>query len=358
MLIDGHVHYDISGDPLKILKALEITNADACCLESQVMATKINQNLDDLYAKLICGKKVYIDLALDAYLYYHQEKLKEMPKYIERMINLGFDGIKMIEGKPTTRKELPIPNFDDPSFDATFAYIEKNKISVTWHVNDPEEFWSEELVPDWARRSGWFYADGTYVNNMDQYRQVENVLKKHPNIYITFAHFYFLSNDLDELSRLFDTYPNISVDITPGVELFTNMSKNIENAKAFFNKYADRILYGTDISIEINEPNGLNIEDAKTRKKLCHDFLSKDETTIKGDPKGLLGSEDIHLNCLNLPKEKVELIEYKNFLKRYPVNRDLDKRGILEEIKIHRNKLKELNLDDSYLEKIEKAFEK
>ncbi len=353
MLIDGHVHYDFPGDLEKIKKALEITKADACCLESQIDTRKINQNIDCFYAKAILKDKIYIDGALDSYLYYHQDKMDEMPQYIERMIKCGIDGIKMIEGKPTERKLFPIPNFDDPVFDATFAYLEKVGINITWHVNDPEEFWDEDKVPDWARRSGWFYADGTYVNNMDQYRQVENLLKKHPNLSITFAHFFFLSNELDKLSQLFDTYPNISVDITPGVELFTNLSSNIEKAKNFFNKYSKRILYGTDISID---KNGLDEEDAATRKKLCHEFLALDKLVIKGNPNGLLGKDDIYLNGLNLSKEKIEEIEYKNFLRLYPVHRELDYDLIFDEIKINRQKLIEMKKDPKYLDDIEDSL--
>ena len=356
MLIDGHIHYDFPADVKKILKALEVTNADFGCLESQIDLRKINQNPDVFVAKLLGEDKIYIDIALDSYLYYHQDKMNEMPDYIERMILCGADGVKMIEGKPTERKAFPIPDFDDELFEPTFAYLEKRGINITWHVNDPEEFWDDKKVPDWARRSGWFYADGTYVNNLDQYRQIENVLKRHPKLSITFAHFFFLSNELDHLSALFDQYPNISVDITPGVELFTNMSANIEKAKEFFNKYSNRILYGTDISIALNELDQMNVKDAMTRKKLCHDFLTKEKTIIKGDEQGLLGKDDIILNCLNLEREKVKQIEYQNFLDRYPVKRKLNIEKILEELKIHQKKLKEMNLDDNYLKEIERIF--
>ena len=310
------------------------------------------------YAKLILKDKVYINGALDSYLYFHQDRMDEMPKYIERMEACGIDGIKMIEGKPNARRNCPIPDFDDPLFDPTFSYLEKRGLNITWHVNDPEEFWDPLKVPDWARRSGWFYGDGGYVNNMDQYRQVENLLKKHPKLSITFAHFYFLSRDLDELSRLFDTYPNISVDITPGIELFTNMSEDIEKARAFFNKYSDRILYGTDISVDKYEKNELNEVDAMTRKNLCHDFLTKEKVFIKGDKDGLLGSSDLIINGLNLSYDKVEEIEYKNFLKRYPINHKLNPKLILEEIKIHRAKLKEMGQSDAYLDMIEDSFKK
>lgn len=356
MLIDGHIHYDFYGSPYKILDALKVTNASKCSLESLITKRKINQNFDLFYAKLILKDKVYLDGALDSYLYLHHERINEMPDYIERMMACGMDGIKLLEGKPTARKRFPIPNFDDELFEPTFKYLEEKQIPITWHVNDPEEFWDAEKVPFWAKRNGWFYADGTFVNNEDQYAQIERLLDRHPNLVITFAHFYFLSNDLDRLARIFDKYPRVAVDITPGVELFTNMSSNIEKARIFFKKYSNRILYGTDISVEMGEVNQLNEIDALTRKALCHDFLTKDHFTLKGDEAGLLGKDDLELFGLALDEVDVQKIEALNFLERYheikPLNFDL----IKKEIKYHREMLIQSGRDTSYLDKIEQEL--
>lgn len=355
MLIDSHVHYDYNGKIEDVKRALEITKADFLCLQSQIYTKKINQNIDDLYVKLKLNGKIYVNGAMDSLLYYNQDMMDEMPAYLDRMFKCGIDGIKMIEGKPTERKIFPIPDFDKPCYDATFKYLEDNKINITWHVNDPEEFWVDELCPDWAKRSGWFYGDGTYINNEKQYKQIENLLSRHPNLRITFAHFFFKSNELDYLSDLFDKFPYVGVDITPGVELFTNMSNNIDKAKAFFKKYANRIMYGTDISIG---PGYYDEDDAVQRKNLCHDFLTKDRILIKGNPNGLLGKDDFYLNCLSLDNDLVELIEYKNFLNKYGEPKPLNIKLILEEIKIHKDKLIELDKDYKYLLELEEEFKK
>ena len=356
MLIDAHIHYAYPADPKKIMRACSITGASTCCLQSQIMRRSINQNMDCLYAKAKCDGKIYINMALNAFFYEHQELMSEMPQYIKRMIDCGFDGVKMIEGKPTDHKAFPIPDFDSPLYDATFAYLEEHQIPITWHVNDPEEFWDAEKVPFWAKRNGWFYADGTFVNNEDQYAQIERLLDRHPNLVITFAHFYFLSNDLDRLARIFDKYPKVAVDITPGVELFTNMSSNIEKARIFFKKYSNRILYGTDISVEMGEVNQLNEIDALTRKALCHDFLTKDHFTLKGDEAGLLGKDDLELFGLALDEADVQIIEALNFLERYHEIKPLNFDFIKEEIKYHKEMLIKSGRDTSYLEKIEKEL--
>lgn len=356
MLIDAHVHYYYPANPLKIKEACELTGAATCCLQSQIMRNRLNQNIECLYAKMLCHEKIYLNMALNSYFYEHHELMARMPEYIKRMIDCGFDGVKMIEGKPTDRNSFPIPDFDSPLYDPTFQYLEEKQIPVTWHVNDPEEFWDPKRVPFWAKRSGWYYGDGSFVNNEDQYLQIENLLSHHPKLVITFAHFYFLSNDLDRLAKLFDKYPNIGVDITPGIELFTNMSANIDKAKDFFSKYRDRIMYGTDISIDHSLVGDLNVSDTLTRKQLCHDFLTKDHFILKGDEAGLLGKDDLELNGLALDEDAVQKIEYGNFLKHYGNIRPLNYELISKEIASYEKELISSKRDSSFLQEIKQAF--
>ena len=43
---------------------------------------------------------------------------------------------------------------------------------LIFHVNDPEEFWDPARVPGWAREQGWFYGDGSFIDNKAQYAEV------------------------------------------------------------------------------------------------------------------------------------------------------------------------------------------
>ena len=90
----------------------------------------------------------------------------------------------MLEGKPNIRKYYPIPDFDQSVWEDYWAYLEQEQISVYMHVNDPEEFWDASQVTEFAKKAGWFY-DETYVNNEDQYRQMQNVLERHPKLRAT-----------------------------------------------------------------------------------------------------------------------------------------------------------------------------
>ena len=363
MIIDSHIHYSLPRTCEEVLEALEMTGCEYGNLVAQLSKTRASETLDCLCAKYLSKGKLYTYGSLDVTEYYKMNELgKKQAEHVEKLMACGCDGIKMLEGKPEERKKFPIPDFDSPEFDAYFEYMEKNRIPIVWHINDPEEFWDINKVPEWALRSGWFYDD-SFVNNEKQYTQVENVLKKHPNLVVTFAHFYFLSAQLDRLGEMFDKYPNVCVDMAPGIELFENLSKNIEVSRKFFEKYQDRIIYGTDICrLEETPDNDFNLKDTIIRGKLCQEFIVKDKVYIPGDEKSLLGKDDLNLNGLNLPKEIADKIFYKNFLRITGKPKEINVDEVLNEIEREKDRVKFLSSFNnekcnlSYLETIENIF--
>ena len=58
---------------------------------------------------------------------------------------------------------------------------------------------------------------------------------------------FFFSAQLPRLSALLRRYPEVRVDLTPGIELYTNLARDIPAARAFFEEFGTRILYGSDI---------------------------------------------------------------------------------------------------------------
>jgi len=340
MIIDGHIHYSLPVRYSDIKKMLEYTHSDKINLVALYDKKHASETLDCLMAKDESKGRLYVYGALDITVYIKGKNVGEsQAKHVEELMKCGCDGIKMLEGKPTSRKRYPILNFDDPDFDAYFDYLEKNEIRVVWHVNDPEEFWDDEKCPDWAKRSGWFY-DQSYVNNEDQYRQIYNVLMKHPNLHIHFAHFYFLSAQLPRLADLFDHCPNIGVDITPGIELFVNLSNNLEKAKEFFIKYQDRIQYGTDISgYQNGGDDPFDRKDSLVRVALCKDFLEKDHVFLAGDPDSLLGKDDLNINGLALDKKIVDKIMGGNFERENGKPKPINKEEIFKEIEREKERI-------------------
>lgn len=148
-------------------------------------------------------------------------------KQIKFYYDAGYDGIKMLEGKSDCRKYFPF-KLDDEVFEPYFAFAEEKQYPILLHAGDlartPEE---KELL----------------LSIQDE---VENVLKRHPNLKITFAHLFFMTDNREKLTRIMDTYKNTSVDLSMGGPIIPAFSKDLENWKEFITRFSERILFASD----------------------------------------------------------------------------------------------------------------
>ena len=177
---------------------------------------------------------------------HNQDRYRDIPfeTQVKALLDMGCDGIKLMNA-PGSRKRIGF-GLDDPRYDEMFSYLEENQIPILIHVADPEEFWIPRELTELEKKRGWGYFDGTYLSKQELYDETFRMLDKHPRLRVTFAHFFFLSNFIDEAVHVMESYPNVGFDITPGWEMFLGFSKNIDAWQAFFEKYADRIYFGTD----------------------------------------------------------------------------------------------------------------
>ncbi len=194
------------------------------------------------------GGLVYTDKPVN----FPQPEGFDMLTQYNELMEIGFDGIKMLETKPAEQKEYQV-RINDPYFEEFFAACEKNGTHMIWHVADPDTFWDINKIPQRFIERGWFYGDGTYMSLEEMYGQVYDILERHPKLKVTFAHFFFLSEHPEKLEELFAKYENACIDIVPGGEMYAAFRENYEFYKGFFEKYSDRIFFGTDASFTEND---------------------------------------------------------------------------------------------------------
>jgi len=318
-LIDGHVHFPhySLGDPL--MSIMEEAGVGALAVVCTPDENRLSLVPDAMHLKGCFPERVYVFGGLDISPLFMTPDIagEAFAHYVDVLREMGADGIKMIEGKAMIRKQLPIPDFDAPVYAPYWEKLAETQTPLIFHVNDPEEFWDPEKVPDWAREMGWFYGDGTYIDNEDQYRQVLNVLERHPKLNVTFAHFFFLSAQLERLAEYLDRYPNMRVDLTPGIEMYHNFSKNPLKAREFFLKYQDRILYGTDIganALLADRESGIAREESLARVEVVRGFLEYDGPFTLNHEGFLFGGKEAVFHGINLPEEVLAKIYAKNFI--------------------------------------------
>ncbi|NNC50477.1 MAG: amidohydrolase family protein [Flaviramulus sp.] len=121
-------------------------------------------------------------------------------------------------------------------------------IPVLIHSADPKSFWDDfdgdnerwlELKTHPRRKRG--------VNNPVPWEQImaeqHNMFKKHPKTTFINAHMGWFANNLGKLGELLDKMPNMNVGIGA---IIAELGRQPRNAKKFFIKYQDRILFGKD----------------------------------------------------------------------------------------------------------------
>lgn len=319
--IDSHIHYALPLTAETLINFMDKNGIDMANLVLVPSKTRLTAVPDALMAKAKYPDRFYVFTSFDVseYFKHGKEVGKYQAKFVENMRRCGCDGLKIIEGKPTMRKMMgAIPDFDAPCWEPLWEYLEKTQFPVLWHVNDPETCWGPEEEAPRHISMGCELYDDTFVNNEEQYRQMEAILERHPNIKFIFAHLYFMSAQLPRLAAILDAYPNVMVDITPGLEIYVNLSKNPEEAKSFFEKYQDRIIYGTDIGARCvlaeNAQNELNEGECIARMDLIDAmFDAKTHRIMREDGRYLINTDDFVQQGFDLSEDAINKIYWKNF---------------------------------------------
>lgn len=239
---------------------------------------------------------------------------------LDELMDIGFDGIKMLEGKPNLYVRVG-RKLDSSFFDDVFEKMEKEGTYILMHALDPQCFWTE--ADEERVKKKWFYGDSSiYPSNEALYKQIDNLLEKHSKLNLCLAHFFFLSQNPEKLEAMFSKYENLTVDITPGGEMYIDFDKKREYFKDFFTKYQDRIIFGTDMDFPVYLEAGIWLCDREYR------FLATDETLMSFDDHKLTGikisqealqkifSENL-LNKLGKQPKKINKNALKHYIEKY-----------------------------------------
>jgi predicted TIM-barrel fold metal-dependent hydrolase len=258
-VIDSHVHFI---HPEKMKEMLALMDEAGCGRFNLVCIPNTdgsNTNPAALEFKKQFPDRIYLSGALE-YASVLADPIHAPDLLAGQVLALkaqGFDGLKLIEGKPQVRKLLPHP-LDGPLYARMWQTLEAEGFPVVFHVNDPDEFWDPAACPEWALQSGWDYTDGSYPSKEELYAEVDGILQRHPGLKIIFAHFYFLSRELERAADFLEAHPTVCFDLAPHLDMYADFSKNAAAAREFFLHFQERILYGTDTDTRplVSDPQG------------------------------------------------------------------------------------------------------
>ena len=139
---------------------------------------------------------------------------------------------------------------DDKRFDPIWAMCAKHNKPVMIHISDsygrflpigPENERYEAGL--WrSNPEGNYYETGQPTPDIIE-KARENMHAKHPKTRFVNAHVAMLYYDMDKVTAFLDKYPNADVEISATVQ---DLGRAPLYIRAFFMKYQDRILFGSD----------------------------------------------------------------------------------------------------------------
>ncbi|MBK7229304.1 MAG: amidohydrolase family protein [Ignavibacteriales bacterium] len=173
---------------------------------------------------------------------------------LERCFNKGAKGVGELgdKGKGLVYGNPPAygMHIDNERMNLLLDKCAELGMPINIHVGEPQWFYDKmDSTNDGLMNAYTWRLDNqeNILNLDDVLKTLENAVKNHPKTIFVACHLANQNTDLVKLGRLLDLYPNLYADIS---------ARYAENApvprytSAFFEKYQDRLLYGTDMGFE------------------------------------------------------------------------------------------------------------
>ena len=141
---------------------------------------------------------------------------------------------------------------DDRGLDPLFDKAGQLGMPVAIHIGDPKAFW-KPATPDNERwdelgaHPEWSFYGQPVPSWADLYAAFERRVARHPKTIFIAVHFGNDPEDPDAVARMLDKYRNFYIDTAARVPEIGR--HDAAKMRRFFEKYQDRILFGTDTGV-------------------------------------------------------------------------------------------------------------
>jgi predicted TIM-barrel fold metal-dependent hydrolase len=171
---------------------------------------------------------------------------------IERAHRDGARGLKILKTLGLYLRENTtsgaLIKIDDPRFDPMWDICGQLNMPVAIHVSDPVAFFTptdrfNERYEELNNHPDWSFYGGDFPSNKELLAARNRVLARHPKTQFIVLHVGNFSEDLQNVSDNLDRFPNMTVDTAARIG---ELGRQPRTSRKFFDKYQDRILFGTD----------------------------------------------------------------------------------------------------------------
>ena len=171
---------------------------------------------------------------------------------IEDAHKAGARGLKVLKTLGLYLRERgtrELVRIDDHRFDPMWEVAGALNFPVLIHVSDPEAFFLpidrfNERWEELRAHPNWSFYGKDFPGNRELQEARRNVMRRHPRTQFVCLHVAD-SEDLPYVSECLDSHPNMHVDIAARIG---ELGRQPRSSRRFFDRYQDRILFGTDAS--------------------------------------------------------------------------------------------------------------
>jgi predicted TIM-barrel fold metal-dependent hydrolase len=171
---------------------------------------------------------------------------------VERAKTAGAVGVKILktlglflrDGGPTGK----LVRVDDQRFDPMWDACGRLGLPVAMHVGDPEAFFLpidrfNERYEELGAHPDWSFYGKDFPAFMDVLAARDRVFARHPKTTFVALHVGHWAENLAAVGEMLDKFPNVNVEIGARIG---ELGRQPRTARRFFDKYQDRIMFGTD----------------------------------------------------------------------------------------------------------------
>jgi predicted TIM-barrel fold metal-dependent hydrolase len=171
---------------------------------------------------------------------------------IERAHQAGAKGLKILKTLGLYLRENitsgKLVKIDDPRFDPMWDACGQLNMPVAIHVSDPVAFFTptdrfNERYEELNNHPDWSFYDHDFPSNAELLEARNRMFARHPKTQFIVLHVGNFSENLANVSENLDRFANMSVDIAARIG---ELGRQPRTARRFFDKYQNRILFGTD----------------------------------------------------------------------------------------------------------------
>ena len=153
-------------------------------------------------------------------------------------------GLYLRDGGPSGR----LVGIDDPRFDPMWDACGRLGLPVAIHISDPEAFFLptdrfNERYEELANHPDWAFNTPGFPSHLELVAACDRVFQRHPRTTFLALHVGHNAENLTLVSERLERAPNMCVEIGARIG---ELGRQPRTARRFFEKYQDRILFGTD----------------------------------------------------------------------------------------------------------------